>query len=122
MNERIKALRKELGLNQTDFGARIGVKQGTITGYETGIRVPSDAIILAICDKFSVNQYWLETGEGEMFIESTREEEISSFLADVQMDGGFKAKFISGLSALDANDWENLRVIFEKMHKKMADE
>ena len=122
MNERIKALRKELGLNQTDFGARIGVKQGTITGYETGIRVPSDAIILAICDKFSVNQYWLETGEGEMFVETTREEEISSFLADVQMDGGFKAKFISGLSALDASDWENLRTIFEKMNKKMADE
>jgi transcriptional regulator with XRE-family HTH domain len=122
MNERIKSLRKELGLNQTDFGARIGVKQGTITGYETGIRVPSDAIILDICDKFSVNQYWLETGEGEMFVETTREEEISSFLADVQMDGGFKAKFIAGLSALDASDWENLRVIFEKMHKKMADE
>ena len=72
--------------------------------------------------KFSINQYWLETGEGEMFVETTREEEISSFLADVQMDGGFKAKFIAGLSALDASDWENLRVIFEKMNKKMADE
>lgn len=28
MNERIKLLRKALELNQTDFGARIGVKQG----------------------------------------------------------------------------------------------
>lgn len=122
LNERIKAIRKYFKLTQTDFGERLGVKGNTITGYENGVRTPSNAIILAICDKFSINQYWLETGEGEMFVETTREEEISSFLADVQMDGGFKAKFIAGLSALDASDWENLRAIFEKMNKKMADE
>lgn len=36
MNERIKLLRKALELNQTDFGARIGVKQGTVAAYESG--------------------------------------------------------------------------------------
>ena len=121
-NDRIKAVRKHFKLTQTEFGERLGVKGNTITGYENGTRTPSNAVVVAICDKFSVNQHWLETGEGEMFIEATREEEISSFLADVQIDGGFKAKFIAGLAALDTADWENLKVIFEKMHKKMADE
>lgn len=121
-NDRIKAVRKHFKLTQTEFGERLGVKGNTITGYENGTRTPSNAVVVAICDKFGVNQYWLETGEGEMFVEVTREEEISSFLADVQIEGGFKAKFIAGLTALDTADWENLKVIFEKMHKKMADE
>lgn len=121
-NDRIKAVRKHFKLTQTEFGERLGVKGNTITGYENGTRTPSNAVVVAICDKFGVNQYWLETGEGEMFVEVTREEEISSFLADVQIEGGFKAKFIAGLAALDTSDWENLKVIFEKMHKKMADE
>lgn len=40
MKERIKLLRKYLGLNQTEFGARIGVKQTSVAGYETGARIP----------------------------------------------------------------------------------
>ena len=122
IGNRIKEVRKALGKTQQDFADTIGLKRNTIAGYEVGDVTPSPRTIVAICDKFSVNQYWLETGEGEMFVEATREEEISSFLADVQIDGGFKAKFIAGLAALDTGDWENLKVIFEKMHKKMADE
>ena len=49
MNERIKLLRKALELNQTDFGARIGVKQGTVAAYESGARVPLDSVVVSIC-------------------------------------------------------------------------
>ena len=45
MNGRIKIVRTTIGLTQTEFGARIGVKGNTVTGYETGIRNPSDAVI-----------------------------------------------------------------------------
>jgi transcriptional regulator with XRE-family HTH domain len=45
MQERIKEIRKHYKLTQTEFGERIGVKGNTITGYETGIRTPSDTII-----------------------------------------------------------------------------
>ena len=48
MNERIKLLRKALELNQTDFGARIGVKQGTVAAYESGARVPLDSVVVSI--------------------------------------------------------------------------
>ena len=66
MNERIKKIRKEFGLTQTEFGKKIGVKGNTITNYETGLRNPSEAIIMAICREFSVNELWLRTGTGEM--------------------------------------------------------
>lgn len=67
MEERIKELRKSLGLNQTEFGEKIGVQRSTVTGYETGIRVPLDAVITSICREFGVSRAWLEFGEGPMY-------------------------------------------------------
>ena len=67
MNERIKELRKILELNQTDFGNRIGIKQGSVAAYESGARTPIDAVIISICREFGVNEEWLRSGEGEMF-------------------------------------------------------
>ena len=67
MNERIKELRKSLGLTQLEFGEQVGVKANTIGNYEIGLRTPSDAVIRAICREFNVNENWLRTGEGEMF-------------------------------------------------------
>ena len=67
MNDRIKKIRRELNLTQHEFAARIGSVQNTITGYETGRRVPSNQVISLICKEFHVNESWLRTGEGEMF-------------------------------------------------------
>ncbi len=69
--DRIKELRTEhLKLTQTEFGSRIGVKQSSIAGYETGVRIPLDSIILSICREFNVCKDWLETGVGEIFVQS----------------------------------------------------
>ena len=64
MNDRIKRLRRALDLTQQEFAARIGSVQNTITGYETGRRVPSSQVISLICKEFNVNEAWLRTGEG----------------------------------------------------------
>ncbi len=68
MKNRIKQIRKEKGLTQVEFGEKIGVKGNTVTNYETGLRKPTDAVILSICREFNVNEEWLRTGEGHMFI------------------------------------------------------
>ena len=68
MKQRLRELRKTLNLNQTEFGNRIGVKQSTITGYETGKRIPLDSVIFSICREFNVNENWLRSGEGDMFL------------------------------------------------------
>lgn len=69
MKDRIKQIRKEHHLTQAAFGERIGVKGNTITNYENGIRNPTDAVVLAICREFGVNEKWLRTGQGTMKIE-----------------------------------------------------
>lgn len=67
MNERLRKLRKTLNMSQTTFGKRVGLKQSTITGYETGNRIPLDSVILLICKEFNVNEEWLRYGKGKMF-------------------------------------------------------
>lgn len=67
LKNRIKKIRKDVGLTQVKFGERIGVKGNTITNYENGLRNPTDAVILSICREFNINEKWLRTGEGEMF-------------------------------------------------------
>ena len=67
MNERIKKLRQTLGLTQSEFAERIGSVQNTITGYETGKRMPSNQVVALVCREFHVREEWLRTGEGEMF-------------------------------------------------------
>lgn len=86
INERIRKLRKILSLNQTEFGNRIGVKQTTIAGYETGAKNPLDSVILSICREFHVNESWLRTGEGgdeNMFIHELLEDEYMTYVTEI---------------------------------------
>lgn len=77
MQDRIKDVRKNAGLNQTEFGQRIGVAQMTVSGWENGAREVSDLAIRAICREFDVNEIWLRTGAGEMHAAMSREEEMA---------------------------------------------
>lgn len=86
MKNRIRALRKQLGLNQTDFGERIGIKQTTVAGYETGAKNPRDAVILSICKEFNVNEEWLRTGKGDMFQHLPEEDETAAFVSELLFD------------------------------------
>ena len=67
MKDRIRRIRKDMNLNQTEFGAEIGCTQAAITSYETGRVIPDKSIRMLICQKFNVDEHWLETGEGETY-------------------------------------------------------
>ena len=117
MNERIKLLRKALELNQTDFGARIGVKQGTVAAYESGARVPLDSVIVSICREFGVSESWLRSGEGEMFLQLSREEEITKFCMSIirDPDSEFQRQFVSVLARLEPLQWQLLSDMADKL-------
>ena len=117
MNERIKLLRKALELNQTDFGARIGVKQGTVAAYESGARVPLDSVVVSICREFGVSESWLLSGEGEMFLQLSREEEITKFCMSIirDPDSEFQRQFVSVLARLEPPQWQLLSDMADKL-------
>lgn len=120
MKERIKKIRKELDLTQQEFADRIGIARGNVGAYEVGKNSPSDAVISLICREFNINEDWLRTGQGEMFIKQTRDEQIASFVGSIQSseDNSFKKRFISMLSALDESDWEVLEKMVIMLHDK----
>lgn len=76
MNERLRKLRKSLDMTQQNFGARISVKGNTVAQWESGRNEPSDSTIFLICREFNVNEDWLRTGNGEMFVKETSDEEF----------------------------------------------
>ena len=82
MNDRIKAIRKALHMNQKSFGGQIGLKDSSVSMLESGKNNPSEQTILSICREFSVNEHWLRTGEGEMFLPGPKSvlEEVSEKL------------------------------------------
>jgi transcriptional regulator with XRE-family HTH domain len=64
MKERIKSIRKDARLTQEEFGSMLGLSRIVITTYETGRVIPDKPVRLLICERFNVNETWLETGEG----------------------------------------------------------
>lgn len=69
-NERVKEVRKTLGLTLEKFGDRLGIKKAAVSKIEKGENSLTDANIKSICREFSVDYMWLTTGEGEMFVET----------------------------------------------------
>ena len=115
MQNRIKELRKSLDLNQTDFGARIGVGQTAVAGYESGNRGLSDAIIKSIVREFGVNESWLRTGAGEMYRPRSREQALGEGIRKILVDrpDSFQAALISVLLKFDPDgpEWKALEKI-----------
>lgn len=118
---RIREIRQTLGLNQNDFAEALNLKRNSITQIETGRRNPSDRTLLDICKEFNVNENWLRTGKGEMFIQLDREDEITKWLGSLMNPNNnneFVRKFVHMLSKLEISDWE----VLEKMSLLMLEE
>ena len=113
MGERVKELRKVLGLSGEKFGEKIGLKRNSLSQIETGKNHLSEQNILAICREFNVNEEWLRTGTGEMFKDMSLDEEIISFIGEIQWDASntFKKKFISAIAKLNDDEWKVLEKI-----------
>lgn len=125
MKDRIIEIRNRAGENdkkmtQEEFGKRIGAARNTIANYETGNRTPSNAVITSICREFNVNENWLRTGEGEMFLPMDRETELAKLTVNLfkEESDSFKNRFISLLARMSDEEW----ALLENMVNKLAKE
>lgn len=118
LNYRIKQVRKALGISQDDFGSGIGLGRGAITNIELNKTNPKPLVVQLICKTYNVNEAWLRTGEGEMFVQRTRSQEIVDFMGDlVQTSNEFKRRFVAALGRLDEDDWEWIEKIAGKLRE-----
>lgn len=123
MKERIKELRKCLGLTQQKFADNLGLKRQTVASYEIGNIEPSDSTKLLICKQYNVRSEWLEFGIGEMFESISKEEQVGSILGNVFTDTesklyDFKMSVFSELGKLSDSDWEVIQKIVDNIKKE----
>ena len=115
INTRIAEVIRASGLTKTAFAERINVSQPHISRVASGGSAPSD-----ICREFGVNERWLRTGDGEMLMHLSREEEIMRFAATVVRDPSseFQRRFVSVLARLTPEQWQ----LMEQMARKLLQE
>lgn len=120
MHDRIKEVRKYLGLSQQEFADRLSISRSNLGNIETGAISVTSRVIEAICREYNVNEIWLRHGEGEMFRKLTREQEISKFVGAALTDEteSFRKRFLTMLSRLNTEEW----MVLEKMALELAGE
>lgn len=117
MNERLKELRTTLGITLEEFGKRIGITRSAVGHLEKGSRNLTEQTLKSICREFGVNEEWLRTGEGEMFVPLTRSEAIAEFAGSLmkEEDASFKKRLVEALAKLNEQEWEVLEGIARKL-------
>ena len=85
--ERVKEVRKFKDMTMEKFGDQLGVTRTAISNIEKGYRGLTEQMLRAICREFNVNEEWLRTGEGEMSLKLSEDEEIADLVSDVLEDG-----------------------------------
>ena len=120
MNERIKQVRLSAKLSQTEFAEKILVSRSAVCKMESGENSPSEQTVKLICQEFNVNQDWLRTGNGEMFVELSKDEQISAMLGEIQRlgDENFKYRLVSALCKLSERDWTALENLVDMISDK----
>ena len=119
MNERIKKVRKDAGLTQEAFAARLGLTRNFIAQLEMGVKEPSDRTIRDICREFGITMEWFTTGEGEMKAPISREQEMAHLVRSLMEDSpeSFRSALVTALLRFDPNgpEWTILERIYDSV-------
>ncbi|MDU1456208.1 MAG: helix-turn-helix transcriptional regulator [Paeniclostridium sordellii] len=121
LKERLRDLRtKHLKLTQQEFADSIKLSRSNVGNIESGIVQLTQRNIDAICEKFNVNEVWLKTGEGEVFLNLSPEEEFDMLVGRLYADDdSFKKNIIRAMLKLSDEDWLVVKKFTEELKKGM---
>ena len=124
MNERLRELRKVLGMSMEEFGKILGITKSGVSEIENGRRSVTDQhikmlTIQPLSGKY-LNETWLRTGEGDMFRQRSDSEILTEFAADLvfEADDSFKKALVTAFAKMDDETWDN----FEKWVRKFLEQ
>lgn len=63
--DRLRELRSEKGVSQSEAADAIGMSRSYLAGCETGADTPGRELLIAMAGYYDVSLDWLSTGEGE---------------------------------------------------------
>ena len=109
--ERVRQVRKELGLTLEKFGERIGLKKSGLSQIENGKNSVTDQVIKSICREFSVDYTWLTTGEGDDIFEKSPSSTMEQLKKEFDLDD-FSYKLVYQYLKLNADQRQAVRDFF----------
>ncbi len=119
IKDRIKEVRKKEKLSQPIFGERLGVTRDVVSNIELGRVEPKEVFIKLLCSEFKVNEHWLRTGEGEMYVEQSDDEKLVELLTDVLTSEDPRVKRLATvLAKLDDKDLTALDAMVDALLAK----
>lgn len=126
LHDRIKLLRKKLGLTQEKFGEKIGLKKNSISQIENGVNSLTEQLLLSICREFNVSEEWLRNGAGEMFNPIPEEDEVALYVGELlQPDNPFAGLIVEIMhtySQLDSKSQDVLKEFSSKLMDNLKKE
>lgn len=115
MNSRLKKLRKTLKFTQQDFADSLKMSRSNIASIESGIINLTDRNIDIICEKYHVNKKWLLTGEGEMFVELSDDDELGILIGEFLAENDpYKKRIIKTMLSMNDEDWYLIKKLVDK--------
>jgi transcriptional regulator with XRE-family HTH domain len=117
MNSRIRELRRELKLSGEKFGKRIGITKTAVSKIELNHTGITESTIKLLCSEFSVNEAWLRTGEGPMFITDINDR-FAALAGRVMASGDeFQKELLAIIMELNEGQIRELKNIVRKLAK-----
>lgn len=124
IGKRIGAVIEALGIKKVQFAERIKVDQSFISQLVSGKRNPSDRTVADICREFNVDESWLRTGEGEMFVQLSEDAEFIQILSEIEVsDDDFIKALLRSYWRLSDNEKAAIHKLVDGMlnEKKTGD-
>lgn len=118
--ERITKVIKDKAKTKTEFAEKLNISQSFVSRLASGEKEPSNRTIADICREFDVNEDWLRTGQGDPYVQLSRDEELAQFFGEVMKgeDPDFRRRLLSVMSRLTTDEW----ALLEQMAWKLVDE
>lgn len=85
---RLKDLRKYLRLSQEEFGLKIGLSKSGVSKCELNKSFMSEETLRSLVTSFHINLNYLVAGEGDPFISTTGDDELTLKVEEILKNRG----------------------------------
>lgn len=117
MKDRIKIIRKNEKLSQTEFGKLFNMTKDTIFNIESGRKIIKSTDIESICRKFNINEEWIITGKGSMYKTSEKNKDKAFLLNDIITKDYFNETVLK-LSSLNDDEFNLVSNLIDMLSQK----
>ena len=119
MGGRIRQLRNEKGLTQTELGKHLNIGKSTVSQYETDTNMPDSDMILKLAEFFNVSTDFLlcRTNNRRATSSPTLDDEITQIMKDLGPDITLQFYDLKGMTQ---EEKENLKIFLQGLKARRA--